>query len=63
MASLRIGNPNEKSDNLVEDTTTSATCANSNFTLKERISMLDDMVLNDENEDEIPATDDEESLA
>ena len=40
-----------------------APCANSNFGLKDRISMLDDMVLNDENEDEIMPTDDEESLA
>ena len=53
----------EEKECLVEDTTTSAECANSNFTLKERISMLDDMVLNDENEDEIMPTDDEESLA
>ena len=62
MASLRI-DPNEKSDNLVEDATKSAPCANSSFTLKEQILMLDDMVLNDENEDKIPATDDKESLA
>ncbi len=38
-------------------------CTASGLTVKERISMLDDMVLNDENEDEIPATDDEDSLA
>jgi hypothetical protein len=48
---------------LVEEPPTRAACANSDFTLKERISMLDDMVLNDNNEDEILPTDDEESLA
>ena len=41
-----------------------APCADSNFTLKEQILMLNDMVLHDNNEDEIPATmDDKESLA
>ena len=40
-----------------------APCTDSGLTVKERISMLDDMVLNGDNEDEIPATDNEESLA
>ena len=41
----------------------SAPCADSRLTVKERISMLDEMALNDDNEDEIPASDDDESLA
>jgi hypothetical protein len=38
-------------------------CAGSNLTLKEKLMSLDDMELVDENEDDSPATDDEESLA
>jgi hypothetical protein len=40
-----------------------APCAGSNLTLKEKLMSLDDMELVDENEDDSPATDDEESLA
>ncbi len=40
-----------------------APCAGSNLTLKEKLMSLDDMELVEENEDDSPATDDEESLA
>ena len=40
-----------------------APCAGSNLTLKEKLISLDDMELVEENEDNSPATDDEESLA
>jgi hypothetical protein len=40
-----------------------APCTGSNLTLKEKLMSLDDMELVEENEDDSPATDDEESLA
>ena len=40
-----------------------APCAGSNLTLKEKLMSLDEMELVDKNEDNSPATDDEESLA
>ena len=40
-----------------------APCAGSDLTLREKIMSMDDMVLVEENEDDSPATDDEESVA
>ena len=58
-----VGNPTVQPSIPEEAAAPSAPCADSRLTVKERISMLDEVVLNDDNEDEIPASDDDISLA
>jgi hypothetical protein len=60
---LHKGNPVEINQNSDTGGAACAPCADSFFTLKEKIMSLDDMVFVEENKDDTPSTGDEESVA
>jgi hypothetical protein len=60
---LRVGNPVEEKSTAAVAAENSAPCANSNFGLKERITMVDDIDLTEVNEPKSRAPGNDKSLA